>query len=182
MNFTFAEYPQVFKPHEFDVREDHIDMYHVYDNLSRTPFQHGIGIECGDPDNYLVYPEHVITAQAMRNHLDWNNREDTQFISFYSSLGAASIEQRRRQRQHFVAGVGYREADSVQIAHVRLSRDSNVWLFSRAEMLGMMKKVTWPMAVHNLWLTSGAQEWFVWWNVPEQFVQNRAHLRGIWRR
>ncbi|KAK1091139.1 hypothetical protein LTR48_006897, partial [Friedmanniomyces endolithicus] len=89
---------QLFKPHEF-AEQDYVDLYHVYDNLSRTPFQPGIGIECEDPDEYLMSPWHVITPVAMRQHLDWWNRHRTQFVSFYDNEAAALLDVQRRRNQ-----------------------------------------------------------------------------------
>lgn len=147
----------------------------MYDNLSRTPFQHGVGIECEDPDEYVMNAWHVITPLAMNRHLDWSNRNPTQFISFYGDLGAATREQQRRLHQTFVPGGGHRDGNSVRIAHVRLPRDTNVWAFSRAEMLDMMGVFGQP-AQHQTFRTSGPSEWFVWGVVPKDLVQNRSAL------
>jgi hypothetical protein len=56
---------QNFRPHQF-VNEGYIDLYHVYDNLSRTQYEHGFGINCEDPDDYVMNAWHVITPSAMR--------------------------------------------------------------------------------------------------------------------
>jgi len=55
---------RLFKPHEF-ANQDYVDLYHVYDNLSRIPFQPGVGIQCEDPDEYFVNPWHVITRNCV---------------------------------------------------------------------------------------------------------------------
>lgn len=118
---------EIFQSHRFRADETHIDLYHVYDNLSRTPYRHSIGIECDDPDDYLMNAWHVITPSAMIGHLDWRNRTRTQFVSFYSSLTNAQREQRRRRNQPYVRDVGPRRSDLIysMIAvelHMRISQ------------------------------------------------------------
>lgn len=129
-----ASLQQIFRPHQFQANESDFDLYHVYDDLSQTPYQPGIGIECGDLNRYLMTAGHVITPAAMRRHLDWGNREPTQFISFCSNRADAMCERDRRRRQTNVPGGGRRDANSVRVAHVRLSRDSNVWAFSQRDV------------------------------------------------
>lgn len=159
----------IFRPHQFGNDVQHIDLYRVYDNLSRTPYQLGVGIECEDPDNYYMEAWHVITPATMSKHLDWENRERTQFISFYDNLVDALTEQQRRRGQTFVPNVGQRDPASVRVAHVRLPQNTNVWCFSRAEMLNMMEtfgsKTQWQMIP-----VSGQSEWFVWGAVPDHLV------------
>ena len=99
---------QIFRPHQFgDTR--YVDLYHVYDNLSQTPFLHGDGISCGDPDDYIMNAWHVIMPLAMRRHLNWQNRISTQFISFYNNEADARREAQRRVNQRWVPGVGDNE-------------------------------------------------------------------------
>ena len=166
---------QTFRPHQFEPDEHYIDLYHVYDNLSRTPFRHGVGIECEDPDEYVMNAWHVITPLAMRHHLDWRNRNRTQFVSFYDNLADALHEQQRRLTQPFVRHAGRRRAPSVQIAHVRIPRGTNVWAFSRQEMLDMIGTFG-HVARMEMFRMSGVSEWFVWGVVPETLVQNRSAL------
>lgn len=165
---------QVFRPHQF-VNENYIDLYHVYDNLSRTQYEHGIGINCEDPNEYIINAWHVITPFAMRRHLNWSNRIPTQFVSFYDNMADAARAQHHRRSRPFVSGGIYRDPNSVRIAHVRLPRGTNVWAFSRAEMLDMMG-VFGNAARLEMLRTSGANEWFVWGVVPEALVQNRHAL------
>jgi len=166
---------EIFQPHRFGADEQHVDLYHVYDNLSRTPYRRGIGIECEDPDNYIMNAWHVITPSAMRKHLHWRNSTRTQFISFYNSLQTAEREQQRRRSQTYVPGVGRRIPESVRIAHVRLPRNTNVWAFSRAEMLSMMGTFG-HQAQLEMSRVSAPSEWFVWGAVPDEYVQNRHSL------
>lgn len=107
-------------------------------------------------------------------HLDWRNRTRTQFISFYNNLEDAQREQQRRRNQPYVRDVGRRIPGSARIAHVRLLRNTNVWAFSRAEMLSMMGTFG-DQAQLQTFRTSARSEWFVWGFVPDEFVQNR-HL------
>jgi hypothetical protein len=104
----------------------------------------------------------VITPKAMRRHLDWRNRVDTQFISFYDNQADARREAQRRRNMN-TWGRG-----SVCIAHVSIPLGKGVWLFSRQEMLGMMRAV----GDHgiDLMACSGSTEWFVWDHVPDSCV------------
>lgn len=165
---------QIFRPHQF-VHEDHIDLYHVYDNFSRTPYRHGIGIECADPDEYIMNAWHVITPPAMTLHLKWTNRIPTQFVSFYNNMEDASQEWQRRRNQSIVPGGARRDPNSVRIAHVRLPRGTNVWALSRMEMLDMMAFFG-GAARGKMFATSEANEWFVWGSVPNSLVHNRYTL------
>lgn len=167
---------RVFDKHQHADHEQHIDLWHVYDDLSRTPFRSGIGIQCEDENDYLMNAWHVITPEAMKRHLDWTNRRPTQFISFYEDEQAARREARRRRNQAWVAGVGPRNPASVQIARVRLLRGTNVWAFSRGEMLSMMGAFG-QAARLELLRVSTPGEWFVWGCVPEMAVINREALQ-----
>jgi hypothetical protein len=83
---------QIFQPHQFGPGESSIDLWHVYDDLSQTSYHPGTGIQCGDPNDYFVNAWHIITPKAMRRHLDWRNRKQTQFISFYDNENDARRE------------------------------------------------------------------------------------------
>ncbi|KAK4504547.1 hypothetical protein PRZ48_005463 [Zasmidium cellare] len=128
-----------FHSHAFGPSEHYVDLFHVYDNLSRTPYIPGEGIRREDPDRYWMHPIHVITPEKLMLHADWNNRKPTQFISFYGDLASARQEAQRRRGQKIVPGGLQRDPDSVRIAHVRLQREANVFFFSRDEMLEMMQ-------------------------------------------
>ncbi|KAM0704590.1 hypothetical protein Q7P35_008824 [Cladosporium inversicolor] len=153
---------QIFKPHQFGPGEKSIDFWHVYNNLSRTPYESGVGIQCRDPDQYYVNAWHVITPKAMRRHLDWRNRVDTQFISFYEDQADAKREAQRRRNMHT------RERGAVRIAHINIPQGSNVWFFSRQEMLDMMRALG-DYGV-DLMSCSGSTEWFVWGRVWQECV------------
>ena len=164
----------VFKPHTFQPGETHVDLYHVYDNLSQTPYAPGIGIECGDPDNYMTNACHVITPSTMSRHLKWKNRHPTQFVSLYADQTAAQTEAERRMG-HVWTPSGRRDPNSVRIAHIRLPRGTNVWFFSRAKMLDMMATFG-PGAQQAMFATSHPSEWFIWGGVPATDVLNQAQL------
>jgi hypothetical protein len=83
---------QIFQPHQFGPGESSIDLWHVYDDLSQTSYHPGTGIQCGDPNDYFVNAWHIITPKAMRRHLDWRSRKQTQFISFYDNENDARRE------------------------------------------------------------------------------------------
>lgn len=166
---------QAFLPHVFGPDEHFVDLFHVYDNLSQTPYQRGIGIECSDPDRYIMNSWHVITPEALRNHSDWKYRGRTQFISFYGKLESAQKEAQRRRKQEYIPGGGRRDPDSVRIAHVRLFRGTKVWFFSRDQMLRMMQCFGWN-AAYQMTTCSHPDEWYVYGDVPDEHVQNRNDL------
>jgi len=67
-----------------------------------------------------------------------------------------------------------RSATSVRVAHVRLPHNTNVWAFSRQEMLNMVGAL--DNNTHDIFATSGTSEWFVWGSVPEHLVVNQHEL------
>ncbi|KAF2453107.1 hypothetical protein BDY21DRAFT_357290 [Lineolata rhizophorae] len=163
----------IFVSHPFAENES-LDLYHVYDNLSRTPLGR-YGIECDDPDRYLMAPWHVITPLKMRKHLDWGNREPTQFISFYDNRDSAFKEARRRRAASLAAfgrrrqlGKQDRDPGTVSVAHVRLDKNSNVWVFSKEELMRMIPE-------YDIFQMAGKNEWFVWEYVPLE------HVVGLWK-
>lgn len=164
-----------FHPHVFGPDEEFVDLYHVYDNLSKTPYLSGRGIWCGDSDQYVMHPYHVITPNALIRHSDWNNRILTQFISFFDNAGDAHEEAQRRAQQLHVPGGYRRDPNSIRIAHVRLLRGTNVWVFSRSEMLRMMKSFG-GTAAYDMLRVSHPHEWYVWGDVPKENVENRNAL------
>ena len=96
--------------------------------------------------------------------MDWHNRVNTQFISFYDNQADAKREAQRRR------DVRTRERGAVRIAHINIPRGSNVWFFSRQEMLGMMRALG-DYDV-DLMSYSGSTEWFVWGRVPQKYVMD----------
>lgn len=118
---------------------------------------------------------HVITPRMLMRHSDWKNRGRTQFISFYHSFNAAQQEAQRRMQQLHVSGGYLRNPNSVRIAHVRLPRGTNVWFFSRSEMLRMMEGFG-SHAANGMHRVSHPDEWYVWGDVPDENVVNRDHL------
>jgi hypothetical protein len=158
-----------FRPHGFQVGQ-HVDLYHVYDNLSQTPFEPGYGIACGDPDNYYMKVWYVITPSAVREHLDWSNRKPTQFISLYDNLNDATREANRRRNNVWQG----RQPNSVRIAHVRLNGNCGVWANSRDEILAMMNALEYSGDT-DVFRNLGRTEWLVWGFIPEELVVNK-HL------
>lgn len=73
--------PNAFRRYNYTTADPVQYLYHVYDNLSQTPYVPKIGINAGDVNSYIMHPQHIITYAAMANHLNWNNREPTYFIS-----------------------------------------------------------------------------------------------------
>lgn len=170
-----SDLERIFRRHQSGNSEQYVDLWHVYDDLSRTPYQHGSGIQCEDPDVYLMNPWHVITPLAVRQHLDWRNRIATQFVSFYGDHAAALVEQQRRIDRPYVPGGQRRDTSTVRVAHVRLPRNTKVWAFSRLELLDMMAAFG-GNARCDTFLTTAPSEWFVWGAIPDDLVLNRHNL------
>lgn len=157
-----------FRPHQF--ANDVQYLYHVYDNLSQTPYRQGRGIQSGDINCYLMHPQYIITDQAMANHLNWNNREPTYFISLYDNLDRAQLEANRRRSQVFVPNqVKRRDPGSVGIAKVSVYKLEmlKVFYFSREDLLEMLR----PPRNHPVFTCSSPGEWFVMAYIPNSAIE-----------
>lgn len=152
---------EYFRPYHFGPSEEFVELYHVYDNQSQTPLIPDVGIQCADTNNYIMDAWHVITGKAIRRHLDWSNRRPAQFVSFYDDLATARRDKSRR------IGSG-KSPQAVRIAHIRLSKGTNVWFFSKQEWLSMMQAVNEPRFDINS--TMGRRDWIVWGAVPADCV------------
>lgn len=159
--------PGLFQRHHFTNDVQHL--YHVYDNLSQTPYREGAGIECGDVNSYIMHPQYIITYHAMANHLNWNNREPTYFISLYDDLHRAQLEANRRTNQVSVPNqVGRRNPASVRIAEISVHELErlNVFYFSRNDLIQMLR----PPPNHPVFINSSPGEWFVMEYIPDSAV------------
>lgn len=163
-----------FRPHVLLPNMD-ILLYHVYDDLSQTPFVPNEGIFSGDPHNYVLNLWHIITTQKMMEHLEWNNRNPTWMISFYDDRQLALSEQlRRRNHTHFFdVATGerrIRNPNRVRIAVVSARRlqDRGCLYFSTADIRWMLR--TGPN--HPLFTMYNQCEWFVLDWVPVAAVIN----------
>ena len=146
-----------------------ISLYHVYDSLSQTPYVPGYGISCGDPNTYLIHPQHLITYANIGKHLRWQNREPTIFISLFDNLEAAHSEAQRRVQNPWVseAAAGRavrRQPFSVRIAEVSARRLdwANVFYFSTGELIQMLRLP----GNHALRPSLNRAEWFVLGDIP----------------
>ena len=160
--------PDAFQRHRFTT-DDVQHLYHVYDNLSQTPYCAGAGIECGDINSYIMHPQHIITYRAMVNHLNWDNREPTYFISLYDDLHRAQLEVNRRRSQVLVPSqMHQRDPASVRLAEisVRELERLNVFCFSRNDLLRMLH----PPPNHPVFVNSSPGEWFVMEHIPDSAV------------
>jgi hypothetical protein len=131
-----------FRPHDYHAHDTNQRLYHVYDNLSQTPYVPDEGINAGDSNRYLMHPWHIISYSAMIKHLDWNNRDPTYFISLYDNAQAAHIEANRRRNQSNVPGQDHqRDPGTVRIAEVSIAElhSLNVFYVSRQELLTMLR-------------------------------------------
>ena len=164
--------PDAFRPHQYTPADQIHHLYHVYDNLSQTPYVPGIGINAGDPNTYWMHPQHIITYAAMEKHFDWSNREPTYFISLYSDINTARREaNRRRNRIHIREPSGQvqrRDPASVRIAEVSIRELDRlkVFYFSREEMINMLQA---PMN-HPVFYNSQRGEWLAMEYIPDEAV------------
>lgn len=160
--------PSAFRPHVYT--EDGVQtLYHVYDNLSQTPYIDQHGIEAGDPNTYVMHPQHIITYSAMLSHLNWRNREPTYFISLYGNKQAALQEAYRRRQKINVPGVSsVRDPTSVRITvvSVQVLDQEKIFYFSRAEMINMLQ----VPAAHIIFTSSTPEEWFVMEYIPHAAI------------
>lgn len=115
--------------------QTYVVVYHVYDNLSRTPNRPRI--ECEDPAEYTMNAWHVITPETLMRHLNFAGRRRHRFTSLYANMNDAIREADRRRNQILVPNVGWRQPDSVRIERVCLPYNRDVWFFSRAEMMAL---------------------------------------------
>lgn len=168
----------LFRPHHLPPTSPNFYLYHVYDNLSQSPFtqndpERADGIYSADPNNYIMKPWHIVTYSKMMQHLDWSNREPTWIISLFDNFQSASNEYNRRRTQILVpktatGGVSQRNPDSVHIAVVSVRRlqSKHCWYFSTSEMRQMLS----VQPNHPLFFMSNLHEWFVLDWIPSAAV------------
>ncbi|KAK4198337.1 hypothetical protein QBC40DRAFT_331706 [Triangularia verruculosa] len=77
------------------VGHDNDKLYHVYDDLSQTPYHGGLGIHAGVPEQPDGGPRRV-TAKSLINHLNWRHRSPTPYISLWDDWAKAEKEVERR--------------------------------------------------------------------------------------
>lgn len=161
-----------FVPHRLHpVYERDLTLYHVYDDLSQTPYIHGYGIEVGDKNRYYMRYRHRINVRLLANHLDWYQDEPTSFISLFGNPTAALREANRRMSRRNVYRNGYwydRGFVSVAAIPARYLADEGVFFFSAqdlssARMLGGR--------AHQLDGMLGAREWFAMDYIPDAAVE-----------
>lgn len=148
-----------------------VRLYHVYDTYpdhrsSQTPFEPGVGICCGD---YRTNTTHVISPLAVRQHLNWSNRNPTQFISFYDDLDKAHDERNRR--------AGSRPPDTVHIVVVDLKNGQDLWANNKQEIMEMMQ--AFGDTAFDINATMGRNEWLVWGCVLPQYVAGHV-IDSMW--
>ncbi|KAI9682391.1 MAG: hypothetical protein M1817_000445 [Caeruleum heppii] len=153
--------------------EAFLKLFHVFDDLSQTPYRRGRGIEAGDKHVDHVSYWHRITAAALGKHLDWTQREPTSFISLFADEEAAQREAQRRVANPMV----YDQEDKVwwhrglvQIAVVsafELSR-RDVFYFSTEDL--QSDRMLWVGCQASLVGRLGRKEWFVMDWIPDEAV------------
>ncbi|KAH6842489.1 hypothetical protein B0I37DRAFT_382039 [Chaetomium sp. MPI-CAGE-AT-0009] len=150
--------------------EGNLQLYHVYDEISQTPYRPGAGIEAGDKNTYYIRYQHRITPRLIAKHLDWYQKEPTSFISLFDDPSDAFHEARRRMDNPEVYLDGescHRSAVSVAIISARRLVDAGVFFFSTKDltserMLGGR--------IQHLAGKLNAREWFAMDYIPEAAV------------
>lgn len=79
-------------------------------------------------------------------------------------------EKARRRQQINVPGGGERNPQTVCVAMVRLRPGTNVWFFSKQELLTMMQTV--GESAQDINATMSRSEWLVWGSVQDSCVVN----------
>ena len=114
-----------FPPHRSN---DEIIFYHVYDNLSQTPYVPGEGISSalGRKRNLEDHSiDTLITRHRLFEHLDWDNRNSSPFISLCQTWGGALREARRRARQISVWNKHQKTWSERKPSSIRIARVSS---------------------------------------------------------
>ena len=127
-----------------------VTLYHVWAELSETPYRKGVGITCGVPQKYYVRPSFVITPGKVMEHLDWKNNKWTQFISCYGNLEAALREATKRRRHSEFKRVDcegierdlYPSPNSVHIAVIKPPANHKVWAMSPCVEMPRWQRMT----------------------------------------
>jgi hypothetical protein len=158
-----------FLPHRLHpVYERDLTLYHVYDELSQTPYIHGYGIEAGDKNRYYIRYRHRITVPLIAKHLDRYQDEPTSFISLFDSPNNALREAQGRMSHRYV----YRDGQSydrgfvfVALISARQLADEGVFFFSAQDLRRMLGGGT-----QQLDGILGAREWFAMDYIPDTTV------------
>ena len=79
-------------------------------------------------------------------------------------------EKARRRQQINVPGGGERIRQTVRVAMARLRPGTNVWFFSKPELLTMMQTV--GESAQDINATMSRSEWLVWGSVQDSCVVN----------
>jgi len=165
---------------------NNFNLYHVYDNLSRTPYCLNRGITAGNPNISQLDPWQIITPDTMAEHLDWWNPDPTHFISLYDDYDMALEEAYRRQNHPWITNdetgeVTYRDPNTVRIAVVDASRldAMRCFYFSTEQMWDMIEpQMDEEDMEDEVWDHTKDEEWFVVGHIPEWcIVENYALQR-----
>ena len=160
--------------------------YHVYDNLSQSPFVRGRGITCGivrPLEGYHI--NNLVTYKRMHEHLDWENRNMTPFISLHSTKESALRDASLRAQNTQVydrAAKCYRQRtiSSIRIAGISSAEldDLGVHYFSTKQL----KHALDLNPNQKIWKHLSDREWFAIDHIPDDAVvtdwRPRAAIRA----
>ncbi|KAK0714460.1 hypothetical protein B0T21DRAFT_375942 [Apiosordaria backusii] len=104
---------------------DDVKLYHVYDDLSQTPYREGLGI-CAGISDPPPGQQHKVTAKSLINHLNWSHRNATPYISLWDDWGKAEKEVERRLKKPTV--FSNRTKTSTPRGDVKVAVISRNWL------------------------------------------------------
>ncbi len=167
---------QDFTAHQFDpMRDEAFKLYHVYDNLSQTPYIPGQGIQAGDKNIYLLRYWHRITVHSIAQHLDWYQKTPTSFISLYGDPDSAlrAVSQRMEKRNIKLDG-RWQNRGPVFIAVIsaRKLADAGVFVFSTEDLKSEKMLDLQGMSInHPLAGKLNEREWFAMDRIPEAAVE-----------
>ena len=168
---------QDFSCHQFDpIHDQNFKLYHVYDNLSQTPYIPGQGIEAGDKNRYLVRYWHRITVSSIAQHLDWYQKTPTSFTSLHGEPASAlkAARQRMEKRNIELDGRWHNRGQVfVAVISARQLADAGVFVFSTEDLKSERMLNQQGMSItHKLAGKLNEREWFAmdWilkprWNV-----------------
>ncbi len=167
---------QDFSRHQFDpIRDQNFKLYHVYDNLSQTPYIPGQGIEAGDKNRYLVRYWHRITVRSIAQHLDWYQKTPTSFISLYGDSSSALDAARTRVEKRNIKLDGKwhnRGPVFIAVISARQLADAGVFCFSTEDLKSERMLNLQGMSInHPLACKLNEREWFAMDRIPEVAVE-----------
>ncbi|KAK0671529.1 hypothetical protein QBC41DRAFT_315498 [Cercophora samala] len=164
---------------------DDVKLYHVYDDLSQTPYNEGLGIHAGVSDR-PPGPQRGITAKSLRNHLNWSHRNPTPYISLWDDWAKAEKEVERRLKMPNVdprrSGASTSRGE-VRVAVISRNRllESDTVAFNLAEFLDRPGKKDLVASLRAKETLISPKEWLAMYSIPDDAVVKVMTFRDISR-